>query len=136
MDEYIELEAAKRAIMDYIGKQTVSKYASAAECKSARYGAEGAMNELDYIPSVHVPNAAMLRQLWGAVYALADMVCQFGYSTKFRKKEALCDGGLSALEEAFSALTDVGCPTNSNGTITIKNLLDFMADAERKRGEK
>lgn len=49
-ETYIRLSDAKKAIMDYIGEQTVSKYATADECKAARYGAEGAMNELDYVP--------------------------------------------------------------------------------------
>ena len=51
---YIKLSDAKHAIMDYIGEQTVSKYASSAECKSARGGAEGAMNEFDYITPAQV----------------------------------------------------------------------------------
>jgi hypothetical protein len=83
---------------------------------------------LDEQPTADVVevHGAEMRQLWSAVYALADMVCQFGYSTKFRKQDALCDGGLSALENALSALTDCGCPTNSNGTITTKKLWQFM----------
>lgn len=78
-------------------------------------------------------NAAMMQQLWNAVYALADMVNQFAYTTKFRRKEALCDGGLSALENAFDALCNVGCPTNSNGTITLKDLHSFMETAEETK---
>lgn len=55
MDErYIKLSDAKYAIMDYIGEQTVSKYPSAELCKASRMGAEGAMNELDYVPSIEV----------------------------------------------------------------------------------
>ncbi len=79
-------------------------------------------------------STAMMKQLWGAVYALADMVLQYGYSTTFRKKDALFDGGLSALENAFSALLNVGCPMNSNGTIDVKKLLSFIDEADRKRG--
>ena len=67
-----------------------------------------------------------------AICALADMVCQFGYSTTFRKKDAVCDGGLSALEYAFCALQDCGCKTNSNGTITLKNLWAFQEEFEAK----
>lgn len=51
---YIKLSDARYAIMDYIGEQTVSKYASAADCKLARDGAEGAMNALDYMPPADV----------------------------------------------------------------------------------
>jgi hypothetical protein len=66
----------------------------------------------------------------GILYALADMVLQFGYSTTFRKKEAVCDGGLSALENAFWWLWQCGCKTNSNGSISVHNLLRFMQDLE------
>lgn len=135
VSEYINLEDAKRAIMHYIAEQTVSKYASSAECKAARYGAEGAMNELDCLPSFGGADAAQHKHFWGVVYALADMVLQYGYRVKFRKREALCDGGLSALETAFSALYTVGCPMNSNGTISVGKLLDFVEHAHRMRGE-
>lgn len=63
-ETYIKLSDAKHAIMDYIGEQTVSKYASSAECKSARGGAEGAMNELDYItPAQVAPIADTVRKM-------------------------------------------------------------------------
>lgn len=52
--EYIERDAAKRAIYDYILEQTVSKYPSAELCYASKSGAEGAMNELDYVPKVDV----------------------------------------------------------------------------------
>ena len=61
-----------------------------------------------------------------AVYTLADLVNQFAYSTKFYGKDAVCDGGLSALENAFWVLEQAGCKVNSNGTIQRKNLHDFM----------
>jgi hypothetical protein len=61
-----------------------------------------------------------------AIYALVDMVVQFAYRTTFRRQEALCDGGLSALESAFFALKQCGCPINSNGTITLKKLFEFQ----------
>lgn len=71
-----------------------------------------------------------------AIYALADMVCQFGYSTTFRNQEAVCNGGLSALEVAFGALQDCGCRLNSNGTITLKNLFEFQEKFDKlRRGE-
>lgn len=75
---------------------------------------------------------AHIRAHYEAIYALADMVCQFGYSTTFRKQDAVCDGGLSALEYAFGALLDCGCKTNSNGTITFKNLWAFQKEIEAK----
>ena len=84
--------------------------------------------------------------LFEAVNALADMVNQFGYSTTFRKKDAVCDGGLSALEKAFWALELCGCRVNSNGTITRANLWGFSIEnktdealrieAALKKGEK
>lgn len=58
--------------------------------------------------------------------ALADMVNQFAYNTKFRGRDAICDGGLSALERAFIVLEENGCKMNSNGTIQRKNLWKFM----------
>ena len=75
---------------------------------------------------------AHYKALYEAVYALADMVFQFGYSTTFRKQDAVCDGGLSALENAFGALLDCGCRMNSNGTVSIKNLLEFQSEFEAK----
>lgn len=52
IDGYIRLSDAKAKIMEYIGEQTVSKYGTADECRSARSGAEGAMNELDDLPRI------------------------------------------------------------------------------------
>ena len=67
-DVYIRLTDAKHAIMDYIGEQTASKYASSAECKSARYGAEGAMNELDYlIPANVAPIADTVNKMYSMI---------------------------------------------------------------------
>lgn len=72
-----------------------------------------------------LPDFSAKHALYNAVNALADMVNQFGYSTTFRKQDAVCDGGLSALENAFSALEDCGCKVNSNGTINRKELWEF-----------
>lgn len=66
-----------------------------------------------------------------ALYALGDMVNQFAYTTKFYGKEVLCDGGLSALENAFRVLEKAGCKINSNGTIQRANLHHFMTVTER-----
>ena len=79
---------------------------------------------LDQLTQTH------LDQLYDALDALADMVLQFGYETTFRRGKALCDGGLSALESAFSALMFCGCKVNSNGTISTKELLEFMRGIE------
>lgn len=70
-----------------------------------------------------------------AVYAVADLVLQFGYDTTFRGCKAVCDGGLSALENAFWALERAGCKMNSNGTIQVKNLCKFM-DGQEGREDK
>ena len=77
-----------------------------------------------------------LDALFGAVDALADMVYQFGYSTKFRNQDAVCDGGLSALENAFGALYDCGYRLNSNGTINRKNLVNYNIKQELANIEK
>lgn len=75
---------------------------------------------------------AHYKAYYEALYALADMVNQFGYETTFRKKDAVCDGGLSALENAFSALEYNGCRLTSNCKITRDALFKFMEDAEEK----
>ena len=99
----------------------------------------GANNCEDYMPTADlVPRSegeltkAHIQAHYEAIYALADMVCQFGYNTTFRKQKAVCDGGLSALEYAFGALLDCGCKTNSNGTITLKNLWAFQEEMRAK----
>ena len=68
-----------------------------------------------------------------ALYALADMVYQFGYPTTFHRGAAVCDGGLSALEYAFGVLQDAGCKINRNGSIQRKNLFAFMERYEGQR---
>lgn len=73
-----------------------------------------------------------MKALCESMYALADMVNQFAYSTTFHGKEAVCDGGLSALEMAFFVLGKAGCKINSNGTIQRKNLFHFMDVMERE----
>ena len=72
--------------------------------------------------------------LFESLYALADMVNQFAYSTKYYGKDAVCDGGLSALENAFLVLEQAGCKMNVNGTIQRKNLHHFMEVVERMAG--
>lgn len=71
-------------------------------------------------------NALGMNTLCEALYALADMVNQFGYEISYYGKDALCDGGLSALENAFWVLELGGCKINANGTIQRKNLFHFM----------
>ena len=73
----------------------------------------------------------MNRALFESLYALADMVNQFAYSTKYYGKDAVCDGGMSALENAFLVLEQAGCKMNVNGTIQRKNLHHFMEVVER-----
>ena len=72
-----------------------------------------------------------MRALCESLCALADMVNQFAYSTKYYGKDAVCDGGLSALEGAFYVLGQAGCKMNANGTIQRKNLFHFMEVMER-----
>lgn len=76
-----------------------------------------------------------MKALCAALYALADMVNQFAYTTTYYGKDALCDGGLSALENAFWVLEQAGCKMNANGTIQVKNLFHFMDVVERGKGE-
>ena len=72
-----------------------------------------------------------MKALCETMYALADMVNQFAYSTTYYGKDAVCDGGLSALENAFWVLQQGGCKVNANGTIQRKNLWHFMEVMER-----
>ena len=76
-----------------------------------------------------------MKGLCESLYALADMVLQFAYTTTYYGKDALCDGGLSALENAFLVLSQAGCKMNANGTIQVKNLLHFMEVVERGKSE-
>lgn len=62
-NRYIKESDARYAIMDYIGEQTVSKYASSAECKAARYGAEGAMYAIEDAPTADVAPRAEVDRL-------------------------------------------------------------------------
>ncbi len=66
-----------------------------------------------------------------ALYAVADLVLQFAYRSKYYNAEALDDGGLSALENAFYVLETNGCKVNRNGTIQLSNLLRFMDELEK-----
>ena len=64
------------------------------------------------------------------IYALTDMVLWFGRKTRFCNQDAVCDGGIYALESAFWALELCGCPTNINGTITVEKLWEFSEMVE------
>ena len=74
-----------------------------------------------------------MKALCKPLYALADMVNQFAYTTTYYGKDALCDGGLSALENAFWVLEQAGCKRNANGTIQRKNLWRFMEEKDNER---
>ena len=76
-------------------------------------------------------NKMFEKRLGDALIALADVVLQFSYGTKFYSKNAISDGGLSALENAFWVLRENGCKVNSNGTIQVKNLLEFIDNLEK-----
>lgn len=67
-----------------------------------------------------------------ALYSVADLVNQFAYETTFRRKDAVADGGLSALEYAFNTLWMGGVKLNSNGTITREYLWKFMEEHYRR----
>ena len=77
----------------------------------------------------------MKSPLGESLYALADMVNQFAYKTTYYGKDAVCDGGLSALENAFWVLEQAGCKVNSNGTIQRKNLHRFMEVVGRVKND-
>ena len=52
--EYIDREAAKKAVYQYLLEQTVSKYATAEQCNAARGGVSGAIEVLDDVPVADV----------------------------------------------------------------------------------
>ena len=54
MAEYIERGAAKRAIFDYICGHYMSKFPSKEILDASKKGAEGAFNEIDYVPTADV----------------------------------------------------------------------------------
>ena len=64
-DKYIKLSDAKNAIADYIAEQTVSKYGSLEACRDAKFAAQGAMKELDYIPAADVVPKSEVERLEG-----------------------------------------------------------------------
>ena len=71
-DKYIKLSDAKNALADYIAEQTVSKYGSLEACREARFGAEGAMKELDYVPTADVVPKSEVERLEKEVADLQD----------------------------------------------------------------
>lgn len=83
-------------------------------------------------PKSRIVELPCVAELYCAASALADMVDQFGYTTTFRKQEAVTDGGLSALENAFGALYNLGCSFTSNGKITRKSLFEFQERMEKE----
>ena len=86
--EYIELEKAKQVIYDYILEQTVSKYPSAELCKASRMGAEGAMYELDYVPTADVVEVVRCSE------------CEYG------KKATINDKGFKICPASGMEITD------------------------------
>ena len=104
---YIKLSDARYAIMDYIGEQTVSKYASAADCKLARDGAEGALNALDYMPPADVVPKSEVEALEREIEILKKSMLPSYYSAcseeeaiKIGKKY----GGAEVAREIFNDL--------------------------------
>lgn len=69
---------------------------------------------------------AHIEQLESAAEALAAVVLQFGAPITFRDRPARSPCGSCALEAAFQALCNCGCKTNSNGTIDVVSLLNFI----------
>ncbi len=61
------------------------------------------------------------------INALADMVTQFAYRSTYRNGEAVYDGGLSALENAFNALENCGVPAHGS-KILLKDVLKVYND--------
>lgn len=71
-DKYIKLSDAKNALADYIAEQTVSKYGYLEACREARFGVEGAMKELDYVPTADVAPKSEVERLNKELDELAE----------------------------------------------------------------
>lgn len=116
------------------GCEECSKCPLSFDCKAYEYATKfyNANYRKQSVGEQETLTKAHIQAHYEAIYALADMVNQFGYSTTFRNQKAVCDGGLSALEYAFGALQDCGCKLNSNGSITLKNLFAFQEEIDAK----
>ena len=69
---YIKLQDAKNAIMTCITEQTVSKYATSAECRSARHGADIALFALDDLPTADVVEVVRCKDCFYSEKTLSD----------------------------------------------------------------
>jgi hypothetical protein len=102
--EYIELEAAKNVIMDYIANQTVSKYPTAELCKASRMGAEGVMYELEIMPTADVVEVVRCKDcIYKTVtkdgeYNPEDIVCEYHMSDGFDSDD-YCSFGKRKVDE-------------------------------------
>lgn len=70
---YIKREDAKNAIMNCIGEQTVSRYATSAECRAARHGADLALFALDDIPTADVVEVVRCKDCKFAKHCYGDV---------------------------------------------------------------
>ena len=70
MAEYIEREKYLRwsdindALIEHHGEQVMSKYLTVAECKAAKFGIEGALYVLGYLPAADVAPVVHGRWYW------------------------------------------------------------------------
>lgn len=72
-----------------------------------------------------------------SMIALCDMINQFAYRSRpYRGKETLCDGGLSALEQAFFAIALMGAKFTSDGRLLLSELFRVQRELERSRNER
>lgn len=85
--QYIERGAAKDAIFEYICGHTMSKFPSKELLKASKMGAEGALNEIDYVPAadvVEVVHAEWQERCVDGYWHYGCPVCGYGYATEWR----------------------------------------------------
>lgn len=105
MAEYIEREKYLRwsdindALIEHHGEQVMSKYLTVAECKAAKFGIEGALYVLEYLPAADV--APVVHGRWKpvleGVWNLPTPIC-VGWSCSLcgryeQYKEPYCNCG-------------------------------------------
>lgn len=98
--EYIDREAARKAVYQYLLEQTVSKYATAEQCNAARGGVSGAMEVLDDVPAADV--APVVHSEW-EYYTHTMMACSICKRHVPRHKFEYCPHCGAKMKEEHNA---------------------------------
>lgn len=85
--EYIDRDAAKNAIYEYICGHTMSKFLSKELLEASKGGAEGAMYEIEDVPAADVVSREQFEQMkWERDIAL-EQLRTYGIPFGWRKEE-------------------------------------------------